>query len=421
MGPKALSVILVCSAATFAAEPSWELAPPDAKVLSGIDVRSLRNSPVGEAITAQMRAQMQTQTPTPIALFHLPGAELLDDVDAVFIFSNGDVVPAPASAAAKAAAPKAASATRGNAPVEALASTVKKTTPSFLMAITGTFPDEHLRPLLKGPHPSYRGINVYRGQGPEPIAVAILDEHTVLVGDEKSIYRAVDRKTTGTIAQGPLFDRAKALAAENDAWVVARDNSGNLQKTAGPFALFAAEMEGIDLGVALRDGFNMNISLATKTEAGAQMFSQLILTQMQSAVHSKMQAEKAGEFWKKVKVSAEGKRMQVQVALTKEDVQENIRLMQEQRAGRAEAAFATRKRVEPSPTTAPLSSNPASPASLGASTVPAAAAQPAASAALAQAPTPSVSVQPQAPPKPRVAKIYGLEEGVREVRLDPEN
>jgi hypothetical protein len=359
----------LCSTAfAVAAQPAWELAPPDAKVLIGVDIRGLRNSSLTDSMTPQMRAQMQA----PLAMLHIPGIELLDDVDSVFLASTADL-----TASTKTAAPGAGSKTGDAAPKTG--TTSPKPNAPFLVVITGTFPDEHLRPLLKGLHPSYKGINVYRGTGADTTSVAVLDEHTVLLGDDKSIYRAIDRKTTGLKAQGPLLARARELASSNEIWIVARDSSGALQKASGPAALFISEIEGLDLGLAVRDGFNMDISLATKTEAGAEALAQMFATQMQSAVNAKLDGQKAQDFWRKVKMGSDGKRVQMQISMTKEELQENIRLAQDQRGPRPGFQVAGGPSAMPPP------------------------------------------LQAAAPPKPagpRVVKIYGLDDGVHEVHLD---
>ena len=367
---KVTASCLFCSAIAFAAQPAWELAPPDAKILIGVDVRGLRNSSLSDSITPDMRKQMQA----PMAMFHVPGIELLDDIDSVFLASTGDLssmskssMTTTVSTASKPAAPKP------NTP--------------FVLVVSGNFPDEHLRPLLKGAHPSYKGINVYRGTGADPTSIAVLDEHTVLLGDDKSIYRAIDRRIAKLPAQGPLIGRGRELAEVNDIWIVARDSSGTLQKATGPGAIFASEIEGLDLGLAVHDGFNMGIGLDTKTEAGAQMLSNLISTQMQTAVSAKLDDQKAAEFWRKVKVSSEGKRMQLRVALTKEELAENIRIMQEQRSALPSAKSAASMRV-----------NSGDVAVSGPGLV--------------------TTTHPAAPPQPRSVKIYGLDDGVRVINLD---
>ena len=372
------STVVWFSGFAFAAEPAWELAPPDAKVLIGIDVRGLRNSPVVDAIAAQTKSDLRTQVKqiAPMGPFPIPRIEFLEDIDSVFIASNGEKVAPPRPAAAKVETP---------APLTPAA----KTNPSFVLAISGTFPDEHIRPFLKGPHPSYKGINVYRGTDAEGFSVAVLDEHLILAGDEKSIYRAIDRKITGVRQQGgPVFARAKELAAANDVWVVVRDVAGDIKKAAGPGAAFASEVEGLDVGLAARDAFNLDLSLATKTEAGAQMFAQLLSSQMQSAMAAKMDDQTAAETLKRVKVSANGRSMQIQIAMTKDELLENMRRMQEQRSnGGTRLARG--------------------PAAMG-------------SSAMTTAST-LAPAEPPAPPKPRVIKIYGLDDGTKEIQLDKNN
>ncbi len=369
---------IVCSisvcfmASAFAAEPAWELAPPDAKVLVGIDIRGLKNSPVTNLFGADAASSIRTQVENiaPMGPFPLPKFELLEDIDSLFLASNGEkVAPRPVTDKVESTVPTAPAA---------------NTNPSFLLAVSGTFPDEHLRPLLKGPHPSYKGINVYRGAGANPMAVAVLDEHLVLLGDEKSIYRAIDRKTSGVKLQGgPIFARAKELSAANDVWIVVRDVAGDIKKASGPGAAFASEIEGLDFGLAARDAFNLNIALTTKTEAAAQMFAQLISSQLQSAITTKMDDQQAAEALKRITISANGNTMQVQIAMSKEELLDNIRRMQEQRANGG---------------VRPAGHRPA----LGVTTT-------------ASAAVPAV---PPAPPKPRVIKIYGLDDGEKEIPLD---
>jgi len=363
----------------FAAEPTWELAPPDAKILLGVDIRALRNSSLTDSTPPETWAQLHAA----MTMLPVPGIELLDDIDSVFLAATGDF-----SGASKPAVPAV--------PAKTGAAAAKVSAP-FVLVISGTFPDEHLRPLLKGVHPSYKGINVYRGTGANATSIAILDEHTILLGDEKSIYRAIDRKTTGVKAQGPLLARARELASSNEIWIVARDSSGALQKGTGPAAMFASEVEGVDLGLAVREGFNMDISLATKTEAGAQALAQLFATQMQSAVNAKLDGQKAQDFWSKVKMGADGKRIQVQIAMTKEELRENIRLAQEQRAPQTSGKPSVAAWVMPGNNSAALTVG---------------------------GPKPVTKVQPTAPakpPAPRVVKIYGLDDGVREIQLDHKN
>jgi hypothetical protein len=374
------SVALCFMPSAFAAEPDWELAPPDAKILVGIDIRGLKNSQVTNLFGADAKSGLRTEVENiaPMGPFPIPKFELFEDIDSLFLASNAEkITPRPLTDKVESTVPVAATA---------------NTNPSFLLAISGTFPDEHIRPLLKGPHPSYKGINVYRGTGPNPIAVAVLDEHLVLLGDEKSIYRAIDRKTTGIKLQGgPIFARAKELAAANDVWVVVRDIGGDIKKASGPSAAFASEVDGVDFGLAARDAFNLNIAMTTKTDAGAQMFAQLISSQLQSAIDAKMDDQEAAEVLKRIKVNTNGNTMQVQIAMSKEELLDNIRKMQEQRARGGVRLASHHPMLGVTTTTTATRASVAVPAA------------------------------PPAPPKPRIIKIYGLDDGTKEIQLDKTN
>jgi hypothetical protein len=104
----------------------------------------------------------------------------------------------------------------------------------------------------------------------------------------------------------------------------------------------------------------------------------------------------------------------MQTALTKEELQESIRLMQEQQAAQPSYHFATRPTVAPTTasdigTKPPMAPTPA----ITSAQPPVASARPVVVSA-----QPVISTQTAAPPKQRVVKIYGLDDGVHEVHLD---
>jgi hypothetical protein len=363
----ALLLVFVSALSAQTSAPSWELADPNAKVLIGIDVRGVRESQVGKSLTSQMEAQ---GTAAPVMPFKIPGIELLSDIDSVFISSTGEVPVAKpvvkktaASTASKAAASK---------------------NPPFLIVLKGTFPDDHLRPLLEGKHPSYKAVNIYGGTGTDASNLAVLDEHTVIFGDENSIRAAIDRKATKPAALSPVFARAKELAASDDFWIVAKDTSSNLQQAAGPNP-FTSEIDGIEMGMQLHDGLGIDVNLATKTEAAAGMFAQLLSMQIQSAVATKMDDPRAAELVRKLQVGSQGNRMTIHLALSQEEMEQSIQLAQ---AARANARAASTEHA--SSTMSPTAS-PSEPVQAPAST----------------------------PAGPRKVRIYGLDEGVREITLDP--
>src|SRR5258708_12464 len=100
MGASALLLVFVSAVRAQTGAP-WELADPNAKVLMGIDIRGLRESAVGKLFGPQVEAKGGA---TPAMPFHIPGIELLNDIDSVFISSTADAA-APKPAPAKTATP----------------------------------------------------------------------------------------------------------------------------------------------------------------------------------------------------------------------------------------------------------------------------------------------------------------------------
>jgi hypothetical protein len=131
----------------------------------------------------------------------------------------------------------------------------------------------------------------------------------------------------------------------------------------------AAEVEGVEAGVSARDGFVLELSIDTKTEAAARQLAQLLTTQMETALATKLDREQSAILMRSLRINSEGNRMALNFSLSKEELEQRMREMQT-----APRAFTS---PGPGPAPAPKSSTP------------------------------------------RSVKIYGLDEGVREIPLKP--
>src|SRR5947199_9929842 len=91
--PKVMLLLAVTAAAVTAQTNSWELSQPGAKLLMGVDVKSLRESAVGKAIREQMNktpsAPSGAQSPLqgPMQAMALG---FLDQIDRVYVSSLGN-------------------------------------------------------------------------------------------------------------------------------------------------------------------------------------------------------------------------------------------------------------------------------------------------------------------------------------------
>jgi hypothetical protein len=335
-----LALVLALANTLPAQQPApltWELGHANATVLLGADIRSFRASQVGQSFNSQMQ---QVQQAGPM-MFPFTGFQVLSDIDKVFLSSPGNK-------------------TAGS-----------KENPPFLLVLEGTFPEDHLRLFRSGAVHLYRTIKIY---GPSKVtnpSLAIPDAHTILVGDEKSIRDAIDRHGRKTEAPSLLLERAAALASKNDIWLIARDSISNLQPAGVPVSPMAAEVEGVEAGVSARDGFVLELSIDTKTEAAARQLAQLLTTQMETALATKLDREQSAILMRSLRINSEGNRMALNFSLSKEELEQRMREMQ----------TAPRAFTSPGPGPAP-------------------------------APAPKSST-------PRSVKIYGLDEGVREIPLKP--
>ena len=128
-----------------------------------------------------------------------------------------------------------------------------------------------------------------------------------------------------------------------------------------------AEVEGVEGGVSARDGFVLELSIDTKTEAGARQLADLFRTQLETAIATKLDREQSALLMHSFRISAEANRMALNFSLTKEELEQRMREMQ------------TSPRAFSSPSAAPAPKSNA----------------------------------------PRTVKIYGLDDGVREIPLKP--
>jgi hypothetical protein len=334
------TISLLALAAGLPAQQSapltWELGHADATVLLGADVRSFRASQAGQSFNSQMQ---QLQQGGPMMAPFFTGFQVLSDIDKVFLSSPGNK-------------------TAGS-----------KENPPFLLVLEGAFPEDHLSLFRSGPVHLYRAIKIY---GPSKVANpawAFPDEHTILVGDEKSIRDAIDRHGRKTAAPSPLLERAAALASKNDMWLIARDSISNLQPAGVSVNPLAAEVEGVEAGISARDGFAVELSIDTKTEAAARQLAQLISSQLETALATKLDREQSAILMRSFRIGTAGNQVALNFSLTKEELEQRIREMQTSRR-----AF-----TPPSP---------------------------------APAPAPKSNT-------PRTVKIYGLDDGVREIPLKP--
>src|ERR1700676_1039924 len=105
--PKVMLFLAAAAVSGTAQTNSWELSQPGAKLLMGVDVKSLRESAVGQSIREQMNKMPVTPSGVQSPLqgpMQAMALVLLDQVDRVFVSSSGGP-PAVFAASTKNKAP----------------------------------------------------------------------------------------------------------------------------------------------------------------------------------------------------------------------------------------------------------------------------------------------------------------------------
>jgi hypothetical protein len=183
----------------------------------------------------------------------------------------------------------------------------------------------------------YRDADVYRLNPTDVTTVAFIqgaaDSSTVLLGDEKSVLAAIDRRGGALVQASALLRRAQALAATHDFWLIADGPLTGFQPTgagaSNPLAAqIAAQVKGMDMGLAVRDGFQLELSVAAESEAVAAQMTQLLSTQIQIAMLAQANNPQAAEISRKLHITAEGNRMQLSLALTRDEFEQQLRAAQ---------------------------------------------------------------------------------------------
>ncbi len=301
-----LGIALLVFAATAAAQTNtWELGHPDAKLLLGIDVKSIRESDAWKLFSDQ------SKTRPPASGIQAMGMGILEQVNHIFVSSPGNPT--------------------ANA----------KTNAPFLLAIEGKFPLDALKAFQQSAPRRYRTADLYRTTKTDTTTLAVMDG-LLLLGDEKSVLSALDRRGHALPPASKLLARAKALAATHDFWIIADESLSKFQPAStasNPIATqLASQIKGLDFGLAVREGFQFELSLATESEAAATQMAQMLGTQIQMAVASQPNSAETAEMAQKLKIDSQGNRMRVSLALTNDEFAAQLQAAQAARLQAAAAA-----------------------------------------------------------------------------------
>ena len=221
-----------------------------------------------------------------------------------------------------------------------------------------------LQPFLKGTARRVQDADVYRLNPTDVTTVAFIkgqaDSSTVLLGDEKSVLAAIGRRGGALVPASALLKRAQTLAATHDFWLITDGPFSGFQPSGtapgNPLtAQMAAQVKGLDMGLALRDGFQLELGVAAESDAVAAQMTQLLSTQIQMALSAPTNPPETAEIANKLHITSEGNRMQLSLALTKDEFAKQLLAAQ---AARMQAGVSFSSQPTLPPVRQPKPANP---------------------------------------------------------------
>ena len=229
----AIILFVAAQVATFAAvDPALlRLVMPDAKVVAGLQIAPIRNSPFGQFVLSHM----QVEDPAFQKFIAQTGLDPRRDISEIVIASNWDQAD-PQSRWLVVA--------RGtfNVPLIAEAAQANGGT-------AGKFQGADMLTYSSPTKPDATG----RAQPPTENGIAFFDRTTAVMGDVTSVKAAVRRNQTNTPASSTLFAKVHDLSAKNDFWFV----------TLVPISEFAGVMPDPNLSSAMQGNLMAGIHEAS--------------------------------------------------------------------------------------------------------------------------------------------------------------
>lgn len=332
----------------------WRYAHPDAKALIGVEWSRLANSPFGQ----QMRQKISAA-----ATGEIKGLDVFNSIHRIFISSPG----------------KLGARSRQQPPV--------------VFAVQGDFDLKKIRKLVGDKvagEETYRSVDILEGAktGGRQMALALVSPQTLVIGDLGSVKAALDHQAAADPSQAsnPLFLRASKLAATNDIWLVADAPPAafSSSKTKRPSML--NDITGVDLGISLRSGLGLQLNLDTKSAKSAAKLAtglEVMTGMMLASLKSKPGAPELAD---KLKVSTEESTVNIALRMDQRELDQTLRQFGNSIASGFGRAAAGDVKVR-------ARAGGAGQWSWG---------------SMEQPPAPK-------PPRKQVIRIYGLDEGVREI------
>ncbi len=408
--PRLLLFLIAALTAAAQSHPGWwTFISPDSKSLIGIEWSKLAGSPFADPLRAEL-------------------------------FESPSLVESPASVEASAPATESSLGFPG-LPCLFASRDFLISSPPLLAGANGGCTAAVLREqaTARGMKPVlYHGFTIWIAAGHSALSAAQFGDQLALIGSPNAIEAAIDRSLDPARRYSPLLISGARLARTRDLWVVAAELPDPLASRFVPLDVTARNFEG---GITARDGLEIGAILDTPSDTAATLVAASILNSIPGfpGVAKGLQVATNGSS---IVLALQVPRAELLASLRRTDAQDSVHasvratVEQVPPARSAEAdlvqgsaqhdpirpikptvqpdrvqgsaehdptqrSFAERVPPAPRPTAVPLPTSAAIVAPVPVS-----------------APAPTLQPVPEKP-APQVIRIYGLDEGVREIPFPP--
>jgi hypothetical protein len=252
-----LLVFLLAVRAIPAADRSLtDFFPAGTKVVFGINVRKVAESPLAQAGLTQAKAQVQAQAAAAdwLRIASLAGFDPLRDIDEVLVATNGE----------------------GQNP------------PSLIVA-TGRFDVARLAQGAK----RYLDVPLLGGDKPTDGVVALLNASTALAGDRPTVLATLDHLGNGAQIDPALAQRIAAARGRYDIWGLGDRPEGFVAPT--PEASGLESIDRFQFGVSVSHGLELGAELHARSPKDAEQIGAM-LGMVQAMIKAKQPTSASAKF-----------------------------------------------------------------------------------------------------------------------------
>jgi hypothetical protein len=254
---------------------------------------------------------------------------------------------------------------------------------SVVLAMQGRFQLDKLRSSIsaKGAKSSsYKGVPLLLQDGKTDIVLALVSPKLLVLGDPKSLRAAIDHYETSIAAMSdePMFQRATELATLYDAWVVS--DAPPAAGPQSPTAQMLKDVRGFEGGISFRDGLALELNLQTDSPGKARELTDGLRVLLQFATMGPQQDPMVKDLVQRLRIQTDDTRASFAILWKQDEV---LGLVDNLKTKAVQAAFGAP--AGPIPAAAPLPDS-----------------------------------EPKPPSGPLVVKIFGMDEGPRDVVISRE-